>query len=57
MPNKITVVLTKPAKSRGGDRYEGVVDNEKFVIYIPQSISRTGGVAQQMMEVEFNCTN
>ena len=35
-------VLEKKAKASGGDRYK-CVDNPKFVIYIPQTISRKEG--------------
>ena len=40
---KLTLNLTRPAKSRGGDRYESKLPGEDkpLVIYLPQSISRS----------------
>ena len=37
-----TLILTRPAKSKGGDRYEAtLVEGENpLVIYLPQSITR-----------------
>ena len=45
METKLTFLLTRPAKSKGGDRYEhGTKGNEDFIaIYLPQSITRKGG--------------
>ena len=39
---KLTFHLTRPARKRGGDRYEcTLVGEEKpFVLYVPQCISR-----------------
>ncbi len=39
---KLTLKLTRPAKSRGGDRYEAMLEEEDkpLVIYLPQSITR-----------------
>ena len=39
---KLTLKLTRPAKSRGGDRYEETMEGEDkpLVIYLPQSITR-----------------
>jgi len=36
--------LTRPAKAKGGDRYEVIIENEEnpLVIYLPQSITRVG---------------
>ena len=37
----IALGLTKPAKSKGGDRYDGETEaGETINIYVPQSISR-----------------
>ena len=37
----IRCVLKKVAKSRGGDRYDGVFDKESIAIYIPQCFTRS----------------
>ena len=40
---KLTFELTRPAKRFGGDRYEADIgDNKPWVLYIPQSGSRSG---------------
>jgi hypothetical protein len=47
---RLTLKLTRPAKSKGGDRYESsqLFDGKPLVIYLPQEISRTKeGIAQQ----------
>jgi len=38
----IVLKLTRPARSKGGDRYEAIIENEEnpLVIYLPQSITR-----------------
>jgi hypothetical protein len=50
---KTTLTLKRIAKKSGGDRYEGSLPNEKdpFVIYLPQSVSRVGGVTIQKFEL------
>ncbi len=54
----LTFKLTRPARKFGGDRYEhylGGNPNDKVVIYIPQSISRsenTKGIAK-VIDVTF----
>lgn len=42
---ELTFNLTRPAKSRGGDRYEATVEGEfkPLVVYFPQSMTRNGG--------------
>jgi len=42
---KAVLNLTRPAKSKGGDRYEAVlVEGENpLAIYLPQSITRPNG--------------
>ena len=42
---KVVLNLTRPAKSKGGDRYEvTLVEGENpLVIYLPQSITRPSG--------------
>ena len=41
MPEIIEMKLTKPARSKGGDRYDGMTSDEESInIYVPQSISR-----------------
>jgi hypothetical protein len=41
--------LVKSAKKLGGDRYEAEVpgDDRAFVVYFPQSITRTTGMPKQ----------
>lgn len=43
---KIELKLTRPAKGRGGDRYEGVYTEDAMALYFPQSVSRPEGVAK-----------
>ena len=50
MKEMIIVELKRPAKKSGGDRYEST---DGFVIYIPQKISRPGGVALGAIKVTF----
>ena len=38
--NSYTITLTKQAKSKGGDKYEGEIKGEPFTIYLPQKITR-----------------
>jgi len=42
----IEVKLTRPASSKGGDRYEGDIPYEPkpYIIYLPQSISRINNI-------------
>ncbi len=40
MSEHLTFILDKPAKNIGGDKYK-CSSNEDFIIYIPQSISRS----------------
>ena len=51
----MTFVLTRPAKSRGGDRYEhgGKGDRDFMTIYIPQSMSRRDGEIKKEITVTF----
>jgi len=50
MSKTLSFKLTKPARSVGGDRYEhgSKGDADFMVIYIPQSISRKGGIAKEI---------
>ena len=43
MKTTLTFTLTRPARKSGGDRYETGMSGERFVIYIPQEISRSDG--------------
>jgi tryptophanyl-tRNA synthetase len=38
--NSYTIMLTKQAKSKGGDKYEGEIKGEQFIAYLPQKITR-----------------
>jgi hypothetical protein len=51
---KLVLKLTRPATAQGGDRYEVKIPNElnPLVIYLPQSISRKGGVIQKEIKLE-----
>jgi hypothetical protein len=40
MKKETIVNLEKPARKSGADRYEGMLDNKVWQVYIPQSISR-----------------
>ncbi len=50
---KITLKLVRPAKSKGGDRYEAEVEGEDkpFVVYFPQSISRFTSTGNPLEEI------
>ena len=50
---KLTLKLTRPAKSRGGDRYEVTMEGEEkpLVIYLPQSITRRGSIIAEGFEM------
>ncbi len=52
---QLKFVLTRPAKSGGGDRYEhGVKDDQDFMtIYIPQTLSRKEGEIKKDFIVTF----
>lgn len=43
MTEHLTFILDKEAKNKGGDRYK-CNSIEEFIIYIPQSISRTSSI-------------
>lgn len=51
---KTTLNLTRPAKSKGGDRYEAtLIEGENpLVIYLPQSITRPNGVSLNKISME-----
>lgn len=53
---KATLNLTRPAKSKGGDRYEAtLVEGENpIVIYLPQSITRSNGTPFSKITMELN---
>ena len=55
MKHTVSVKLENPAKSKGGDKYEGDIDKDnRLVIYVPQVISRAdGGVPALNMDVTF----
>lgn len=38
--NSYIIILTKQAKSKGGDKYEGEIKGEQFITYLPQKITR-----------------
>ena len=37
---EIELELVQAARSRGGDKYEGMAAGETMTVYIPQSVSR-----------------
>ena len=55
-PTILNFKLARPARKNGGDRYEAELErNEKpFIIYIPQSLSRTAGTPALNIKVTFN---
>lgn len=56
---KLTLKLTRPAKSRGGDRYEVTMEGEDkpLVIYLPQSITRTSLAVAKEIEMTLEVTS
>jgi len=54
-PTKITFVLSKKAKNKGGDKYVAEND-ETFNIYFPQSISRTDDDDEPKQKITINIT-
>ena len=54
---KLRFTLKRPARKAGGDRYEFSSSPEStaldFVIYIPQEISREGGVPKKHIDITF----
>lgn len=50
---KVEMFLVKPAKKKGGDRYEGQAGKENLVVYIPQEISRPKGAPRQKILLTF----
>ena len=49
---ELEMVLTRPARSTGADRYEADVEwqAKPYVIYIPQALSRaTGSIAEKVL--------
>ena len=49
----LTMALTRPAKSRGGDRYECDYGGERISVYVPQNLSRTNGTPAKLLTVTF----
>ena len=47
------ITLAKKAKSKGGDKYEGDIEGEIFIVYIPQKISRKNGEPTEKIYVSF----
>lgn len=52
---KLVFTLVRPAKAKGGDRYEAPLQGEPkpITIYIPQIISRKNNVPNNIIEVIF----
>lgn len=50
MKTELVFKLTKPARKKGGDRYEAEIEVEDrpMVIYVPQSISREVTLARTL---------
>lgn len=53
MKESTIVSLTKAARKAGGDRYEGILKNKDFVIYVPQEVSRQSGIPEDKISVTF----
>lgn len=51
----IKFTLINPARSTGGDRYEAKVEGmeKPLVVYVPQFISRLGGVPAKTCDIDF----
>ena len=55
----ITFTLVRQARKNGGDLYEAVLDKDigdVWELYVPQSISRKNGVAQQNVAIDISCS-
>ena len=55
--NSYTITLTKQAKSKGGDKYEGEIKGDPFIVYLPQKITRKCKDPCIKMYVLFNENN
>jgi len=55
--NSYTITLTKQAKSKGGDKYEGEIKGEQYIVYLPQIITRKSRDPFTKMYVSFNKTD
>lgn len=53
---EIVLKLTRPAKSKGGDRYEATLEGEPnpLVIYLPQSITRKNNIPHAELDLTVN---
>jgi len=52
---KVTLTLKRPARKKGGDRYETVLPNgERWIVYFPQSISRPEGTPKKMITISID---
>ena len=51
---ELILQLTRPAKSKGGDRYESEMEGQDkpFVIYLPQSFTRKNGTPVPVIEMK-----
>ena len=47
------LILTRPARKSGGDRYEAQLGGDTMVIYVPQVISRPEGQPLEKIKVTF----
>lgn len=48
----VELTLTKAARSKGGDRYDGTTDDDDRInIYVPQSISRANGAIAERINL------
>ena len=48
--------LVKPAKSKGGDKYQ-CTTKEDFMIYLPQEISRKNGKTRDSVTITFDLSD
>jgi hypothetical protein len=53
MSDTVTMALIKPAKAKGGDRYECDYQGDRMVVYVPQSISRKAGNPVNLLTLTF----
>ena len=51
---EILVDLIKAAAKSGGDRYAGMVGDQEWTVYIPQSISRQEGAPKKKLTINIS---
>lgn len=56
---KIKLDLKRPARSKGGDRYEAqlIGEDNPLIIYFPQKISRPGGIPAKYITIDLEVSD